>query len=518
MEIVKRNMQLTCSKGRSITQITIDDDFNVPDVKEDVERIIKYDGNVQTEQVRVLENRAGIKGKLAFRVLYGEGNAIHSVKGIIPFEETMNVDGLIPEDETRLSYEMEDLTITLINSRKISVKAVLTLTLEAERTREEEAGIEVDGDNDVQYMTSRLIFTPVALKTKDTCRIKDELELSGNKPDIAEILWDQAQLRSMELRPMEGKLGLRGELFLFVLYRGADENSSVQWTEHTVPVSCAIDCPGCQEDMVPYIRLNLSGNDIEVKADYDGEQRVLGIEYIIDLDICLYEERQADIMSDVYSAVKDMEPVTKKVPYEQLLLRNSAKCRAADRMKLKKEQPRILQICNSSGSVRIDEVQAAEDGLNVEGAVAVSLLYAALDDKEPFQMLSGILPFSHKIEAPGITSECIWHMECMLEQLNAVMTNSDEIEIKAVISLDALIMRQLEAEIITDVTVKPYDEEKIQALPGIVGYVVKPGDTLWKIAKNFYSTVDSIKTINELKDDKIHPGDRLVLMKKVEEL
>ena len=71
MEIVKRNMQLTCSKGRSITQITIDDDFNVPDVKEDVERIIKYDGNVQTEQVRVLENRAGIKGKLSFRVLYG---------------------------------------------------------------------------------------------------------------------------------------------------------------------------------------------------------------------------------------------------------------------------------------------------------------------------------------------------------------------------------------------------------------------------------------------------------------
>ncbi len=26
-------------------------------------------------------------------------------------------------------------------------------------------------------------------------------------------------------------------------------------------------------------------------------------------------------------------------------------------------------------------------------------------------------------------------------------------------------------------------KKKIQALPGIVGYVVKPGDTLWKIAK-----------------------------------
>ena len=32
-------MHLTCSKGKSISQITIDDDFNVPDAKEDVERI-----------------------------------------------------------------------------------------------------------------------------------------------------------------------------------------------------------------------------------------------------------------------------------------------------------------------------------------------------------------------------------------------------------------------------------------------------------------------------------------------
>ena len=511
-------MHLTCSKGKSISQITIDDDFNVPDAKEDVERIVKYDGNVQTEPMRISEDKAAIKGKLVFRVLYGEGNAIHSIKGSIPFEELMNIDGLLPSDEARLSYELEDLTITLINSRKISIKAVLTLIVEAERTQEEEAGIEISEDNDIQYMTSRLIFTPIAIKTKDTCRIKDELELSGNKPDIAEILWEQAQLRSIEIRPMEGKLGLHGELFLFILYKAADENNSLQWTEHNIPIACTIDCPGCQEDMIPYIRLSLSGNDIEVRTDFDGEQRILGIEYVIDLDICLYEEQQAEIMSDVYSAVKDMEPVTKKIPYEQLLLRNSAKCRAADRLKLGKEQPRILQICNSSGSVRIDEVQAAPDGLNVEGAVYVSLLYAALDDKEPLQMLDGILPFSHKIEAPGITQDCIWHLECGLEQMNAVMTNSDEIEIKAVITLDALIMRQLEVEIITNLTAKPYDEEKIQRLPGIVGYIVKPGDTLWKIAKNFYSTVDSIKAINELKDDKIRPGDRLVLMKKVEEL
>lgn len=518
MELVKQNMHITSNKGKKVSQITIDNDFNVPDVKDDIERIVRYDGALQTEPLRISENKAGIRGKLAFRVLYGGENAIHSLKGVLPFEELMNAEGLSVEDEARLSCEIEDLSITLINSRKISIRAVITLTVDVEQVHEEAAGIEINGDEDAQYMTSRLSFTPVVQKKKDICRIKDELELSGNKPDISEILWDSAVLRSVEIRPEEGKLELRGELYLFVLYRAADDTNSLQWTEHSIPVDCTIDCPGCSAEAIPYIRLHLSGGEVEPRTDYDGEMRMLGIEYVVDMDICLYEEQQADIITDVYSAVKNLEPEIKKVPYEQLLLRNSSKCRVSERIRLKKEQARVLQICNSSGSIRVDSVKPADDGLYVEGAVVVSLLYAALDDKEPLQVIEGILPFSHKIEAPGITESCTWQLECAVEQLGAVMSNSEEIEIKAVLSLDALIMRQLEAEIITGITSKPYDLEAVKALPGIVGYVVKPGDTLWKIAKKFYSTVDSIKMINELKDDKIHPGDKLVLMKKVEEI
>lgn len=518
MELVKQNMHMTCNKGKSISQITIDDDFNVPDTKEDIDRIIKYDGTLFAEPLRISEDRAGIKGKLSFRVLYGGGDAIHSLKGAISFEELMNVAGLSSADEARLSCDLEDLSITLINSRKISIRAVITFTVDVEQIREEAAATEITGDEDVQYMTSRLVFTPIVQRKKDICRIKDELELSGNKPDIAEILWDSAVLRSVEIRPSEEKLELRGELYLFVLYRAADENNSLQWTEHSIPVNCMINCPGSSEDMIPYVRLSLSGSEIEPRTDYDGEMRMFGIEYAVDMDICLYEEQQAEIITDVYSAVRNMEPSVKKVPYEQLLLRNSSKCRASDRIRLRKEQARVLQICNSSGNIRVDSVQLTDGGINVEGAVVVSLLYAALDDKEPLQTLSGVLPFSHKIEAPGITENCTWQLECAVEQLGAVMSNSEEVEIKAVLSLDALIMNQLETEIITDVTAKPYDMEEIRKLPGIVGYVVKPGDTLWKIAKKFYSTVDSIQVINERKDDKIYPGDKLVLMKKVEEI
>ena len=49
--------------------------------------------------------------------------------------------------------------------------------------------------------------------------------------------------------------------------------------------------------------------------------------------------------------------------------------------------------------------------------------------------------------------------------------------------------------------------------PGIVGYVVKDGDSIWSIAKQYYSSLDSIRKINNIEDDKIQKGDKLIVVK-----
>ena len=48
-------------------------------------------------------------------------------------------------------------------------------------------------------------------------------------------------------------------------------------------------------------------------------------------------------------------------------------------------------------------------------------------------------------------------------------------------------------------------------LPGVIYYIVQPGDTLSKIALNFWVTVLHIKKINNLKEDNIKPGQRLMI-------
>ena len=54
-------------------------------------------------------------------------------------------------------------------------------------------------------------------------------------------------------------------------------------------------------------------------------------------------------------------------------------------------------------------------------------------------------------------------------------------------------------------------------MPGITVYIMKPGDTLWNIAKKFYTTVDEIIQMNNLDGDEVSSGTPLLLVKKVEE-
>ena len=64
-----------------------------------------------------------IRGKLSFAVLYRrESGGLQSLKGEIPFEETVNVPELEEKDSFQVSWNLEDLNTGMINSRKLNIK------------------------------------------------------------------------------------------------------------------------------------------------------------------------------------------------------------------------------------------------------------------------------------------------------------------------------------------------------------------------------------------------------------
>lgn len=519
MDLMKRNIHMNKLKCKSNVQLTLDDDFNVPDVKPDIEKIIKEQGTIVITDIKPMNGKVMIKGALLFNLLYSSDENIrplHNINGELPFEEIVNMDDACGEDGIAAKWEIDDLTTNLINSRKISVKSIVTFSFTAENLYDEETAVALENSPNTQTRNKRINITQLALNKKDTMRVKDEIILPAGKPNLFEILYSSAELRGTETRVQENKISVKGEILLFLLYTGEDENASVQYYETEMPFHNTVECNGIREDMIPNIRLSIHNKDIQIKPDEDGEERVLDCEIVLDLDMKVYEEEELEILSDLYSTAKELVPVVKDAYYENLILKNSSKTRISDRVNIGEGQPRILQICNAAGTLRIDDAMPVENGIEVNGIVEIQLLYITEDDKKPLGAAKGILPFNQLVEVKGIRPDSIFEITPLMEQISTIMLDGEEVEVKAAISLDTMVFNRMKESIITEVKTEDFDLEKLQEMPGMIGYVVKPSEDLWGIAKQFYTTTDDIMELNELESEQVQAGDKLLLLKRVD--
>lgn len=519
MELIKKNIHMNKLKCKSTLQLTLDDDFNVPDIKPDIDEIITEQGDIRITDIKAMNGKLLVKGALQFNVLYlseEDQRPIHNISGEIPFDEVINMEQTCAEDDPIVKWDLEDLSTGLINSRKLSVKSIVRLNVAVEELYDEETAIMVEGPEDVQYINKKVEITDVCINKKDTFRIKDELLLPTNKGNVSSILYSDMKLNNVEVRLLEDKFTIKGELPVFILYTTEDEENPIEYFETEIPFSGTIDCNGCNEDMVEDITFRIIKKNLEIKADVDGEERVLDLEVILEMSIKVYETEEPEIICDVYSPSKEIIPVIRDTVYENLVIKNNSKYRIADRIRVPENQPRILQICHAGGNIKIDDVYAEQNELQAEGVIEVGILYISEDDRRPMNSLKGVVPFSQTIEVKGMKPDSTYEIKPSIDNLSVMMLDSDEIEVKASINLNTIVFDKIVEPIITDIEVTDLDLEKLQAMPGLIGYVVKPGDSLWKIAKKYFTTVDSIMKINNMEDDRIREGDKLIIMKKVD--
>ncbi len=518
MEIIKKRIRTNQFKGRAFTQVTLDDDFNVPDVRPDIDKIIQENGDIKITEVRVMEGKVSIHGKLDFAVLYISGydaRPIHHMDGSIDFEEVVNMDNVAEGDDVKVSWDMEDLRTSLINSRKLSVRSIISLSLSASCIVEIEAAQKVSDLAGICTRSRRIDTSQIHIQKKDTFRIKDEISVPANKPNILEILWNAAALDNLDIRLVDDKISLRGELEIFVMYSSEEEKNPLQFFNTSVGFSGNLECHGAKEEMIGHITAKIIHTEIEVRRDADMEARNVGIEVVLELEMAVYEDESVEILKDVYALDRKLTPVYRPVVFDNILMKNQSNVRLHQRIKIKNDQAKILQICQAGGHIKIDRTQINESGILVEGVVYVQILYVAADDKVPVNAIKGMVPFSSQIEIPDMDDSCTYEIAPVLEQVSSNMQDSEEIEIKMMLVLSAIVFKRVKADIIEEIREEPADEAMAEQMPGIIGYIVRPGDELWTLAKNFNTTTDEIMAANGLEQEQLAVRQKLVIMRRI---
>ena len=514
MNFIKKEINTSSLIASKQTQIILDDSFNIPETRGDLISVISKNAYIILEKACPEKGKLRVAGKMKFIILYQTQvtEGLDSYEGEMPFDEFISIDNINDFSKVDCKCVIEDVAAAAINSRKLEIRCLLKFDVSLYDMNISNAAVSLENGQGVECRQKKLSYTAVPILKRDVFKIKEDVEIPQNKPNIKSILWYNITLRNMEYRAVDNAINVRGEVEIFVIYEGMEEHQPIQYVYLIRNISQNVDCNGVKDDMIVDVSCCLGKGSVMIHEDEDCEDRVIAVDYNVDMSIKLFEDMECDIICDVYSPNTQLDPIRENISCEKLLIRNQMKNKFSHKKRLKADM-KILQICYVYGDVWLDDYSVEENGIAINGNIKCYLLYIA-NNEDAMNCMELDIPFESNMEIEKINKDCDIKISTSLDQIVASMLNSEEMEIKGQINIDVCIMEKQSIDIIRDMTVSEIDYVKKANMQGIVGYVVKKDDSIWSIARKYYSTAESIKKVNSLESDEIKEGDRLMIIKK----
>lgn len=517
MELKTESLYMEEKKGPAITQVTFDETYHLPDYLPDFFSVILSRGAVRLDESKCGNGHISVRGVLQFRILYRTGQGewkISSLEGEYPFQETLTLEEAGEFDMPQTEVILEDLTVRMINARKLNIQALLEIQCSARTRLELQIPVGVAEPERCECLYQNQEFLELCYRGEEVCTIKEEVRLPSNKPNIRQILWQQTQLFGLNARVSAGEVILQGEIQVFVIYLGTQEDR-MQWAQLRVPYQSRLEIPEASADMIPYLIADTQVIRCSVQTDADGEDREILVEADMPVKVWLYCDTSKNQLEDVYSLENQLIPNRKTAPIRRLQMKNESQCRVNDTLQVKNVEEEILQIGAGFGIVEPEHWEISPEGLRVEGTVRIQVFYMISSDTAPVGAMESLVPFQCQIEISDLDESSEVEFQTTLEHLSFLMKSAAEIEVQAIINVSALITKVQEESMICEITEETMDQTLEEKLPGIAGMILTKDSSLWEIAKKYHTTVAKIRETNHLEEEMELSGKKILVVKEV---
>lgn len=133
MEILKKDITIDKKIGKEISQVLVEGDIIISDVKPDIETVLDANAIAYINSKDIVKDRVTFKGNLDINVLFvakGDDKTIHNMKTTYPINDFINMEGIDKNMTVFTTCNITNLDYKLINDRKISFRAILDVTTE----------------------------------------------------------------------------------------------------------------------------------------------------------------------------------------------------------------------------------------------------------------------------------------------------------------------------------------------------------------------------------------------------
>ena len=505
VETAKEQISMNQIIGTRKDIFQIENDIIVNDIKPDVLSIINTNGIICVNKKEIVDGKIRIEGEVHTYIIYladDENGSVRSLNTCINFMENIELQNKNENMIANLKLKLKNIESKIINGRKINIKAFI----EVETNIYENVNMEIVNNigeiKDMQILKTNQQI--ISLLGKGDTRVNAKDTVSINELDtVAEIMKVDLKILDKEVKTSYNKILIKAEAEINILY--LTEDNRINSINTRIPVMGFTDMQDINENCI--CNVNEFLNNIIIKPNNNDEHSIY-IEAEIEFQIEAYETKKIDIVEDLYCISSNAEFSQKRA--NAMIGRENIK----DECKIKEniEIPELdgKTICSTNIMPNIIKQDNRTNKIIYEGEVLVEILYAK---NEKMEMKQINIPFNFEILSNSINSNSRIITDINVRNENFITSSNSSLDISMSLEFNVTIEENKEINLIEEINL----EDKAEINPfSMVIYFVKPGDTLWKIAKQFKTRVEDITRVNEIENENnIHVGEQLYIPKYV---
>lgn len=515
LDLLKESIKVNQVVGRETSVIVVENDIIVPDVKPDIARILVLDGEPSVSSTEVLQDKVIVSGNIRYKILYVSDESSIGAKSInttVSFTGSLDLQDARGGMKARAKCDVEHIDFEILNGRKLNIKTVLAIS--GKVTQEETFAVTTDirGIEGIQTLTDSREITGFTGDCEEVVSVREALQVPGGKGAIMDILRTDVKLGSREFKILESKIVVKGELNVSTIYISDDEASSIQQMEHEIPFIQTLSLEDVSENAKCDVEFRVKDYQFEVEEDADGELRILNGNVLVEVYAQVSDTRSLDVLEDAYSPADKV--TLEKSPYtvEKLIGEARVQTTIKDSIFVEEGNPEIAQIFNVISKPIISDYRIIDERIQIEGGLNVKVIYLGNGEEQVIYCSEQDIPIRSSIEIKGAKPEMSCEVDLEVDHLNYSMMSSGEIELRTVLGVSAKVMDEESIDVITKAADEPIDDVRAINAPSITLYYTKSGDTLWDIAKRYYTTISDIKSRNEFNErDEVVAGQQIMI-------
>lgn len=514
MELIKKEIGMECIVTEKSIHPIVEEDFNISDTKPDVGRICTQEGRVCIEDIRLSKEFVTIEGRLEVSVLYlSEENCRPvAMSGSISFVEQAALPASEKELQCLVYPVVEDLQVSVINSRKLGIRSVLELKITVTEESREQLPVQVQGEEEGEYKRVEMNVLETALQKKDLLRIRKEIPISAGFPNIGKLLWNNVQVEEWNYKAMDGRIKCSGEIRLFVVYEAESENGEAKYYETTFPFEEITECRECTEDSFLLVTPLPGTKQLESRADEDGEERLLGLDMGLDLRLEIYGQQTENLLVDAYGVEKEVKVEQTECSLQRPVFSIVDTLRIDEKLPMQQPVSGKATLLHCEGEVISCDTSITDKGILVRGGYRVKAIFSA-EEMEGCFCVEGVVPYQTQLLKEELLETDDVRIRVQGERIQMFLVEGSEPEVKAHLSVHCLILRHCSLQLPKDIRVEDMDLGLWNELPTMLIYRVKEGDTLWDIGKKYYLSTKKIAEVNYMTGEEIAVGQKLLLVR-----